>query len=356
MVTMPKKDEMSTSGENYIAFSEEDGLILWISFVAIPMVLHIVFTFLVTLYIVPLNARGSYCIVTCHPEPISSRENCTEEWLSKDTAIAKENLFSSYTAERTTQTEAEKKTAQPPITCSQWHTVTTFSSAGGRLQHSDSDVILDVPPDAIDHNVYVDIHSVVCANEERIRSLIRFPKDAVLVSPLVEYWAGWDFRFLCSVRISLPHCLPANPYLRSVRVYRVHRNLDGSVSVTRLRSTTVAGPAGSPKTNLQSKDSEAEELGNENGMAWEENATFHFSADGNLYVITNCFSGYVCVYCKKEQCPPVLEVLADADVKRKGGHTGKYSATVTLHVWDRRLNILDFRKVGRAICLYHSEF
>ena len=270
------------------------------------------------------------------------------------------------------------------IVCSRWQAALQFTNAGGTLQKPGSDVILHVPLDAVDKKSSVLICTAVCTDIDRINHVLNLPEEDVIVSPLVEYWAGRHFRFQHPVRINLPHILPPDYDLSNVRVYRAVKNSEGHVVVTRLRHLVDDGIHDDSDSSLNSREKSGTneqntrhptpyvKCGNVEGVVeekakptvddsekytarsfkdqpeaedvvWEENSYFQISSDGQVIISTDCFSCYVCTECKRSQALPVLLARAYGSHRREGG---RRLAKIYLYVWDRRLEISDFREVS----------
>ncbi|KAK7488211.1 hypothetical protein BaRGS_00020518 [Batillaria attramentaria] len=292
--------------------------------------------------------------------------------LDKDMGVLDENLLTSYTAASATQTEADHGQDAPlPICSPHWQASACFSSTGGSLRSRGSDVIMHVPPDAVERDEYVTVRVAVCANVDHVYRVLELSEEEYIASPLVEYWAGHDFRFKRPVRIHLPHALPPNPPLHLVRVYRVTRRHDGHLVVTRLRpgekpvNTDMPRGDDSDANQNEGPHDHADEGHEQPGAAasmpsargsdsaWsttgtlipldsDDTASFQLSSDGQLYVTTEHFSGYVCTYCRLQQRPPTLTIIASGE--RKRSQPGRQTARVKVHIGDKSLFISDFRK------------
>ena len=271
-----------------------------------------------------------------------------------------------------------------PIVCSRWHAASRFTHAGGALQKPHSDVILRVPPGAVDKECSVTICTAVCANVNRIEHVLNLPEEDVVISPFVEYWAGRDYRFKRPVTIVLPHVLPPDYDLSKVRVYRVVMNNAGPVVITRLRhvidndahndsdsSLNSRQTSGTNQQNAQeARHSESEniepvveesasstavipqEYGAQSfqdqpeaeDVVWEKSCCFRVSSDGQVYIYTDCFSGYVCTHCGRSlNQRPALYAMAYGRHRKLSG--GQRDAGIDLYVWDARTEITDFRQV-----------
>ncbi|KAK7473950.1 hypothetical protein BaRGS_00034779 [Batillaria attramentaria] len=106
---------------------------------------------------------------------------------------------------------AEMLEIPEPIFSRRWEAVSRFSNSGGTFRKSGSDVILDVPRNAVEEDLQVTIHTAVCTDTDRVRRVLKLPEDECVSSPVAEYWAGHEFRFKKPVTITLPHFLPPDP-------------------------------------------------------------------------------------------------------------------------------------------------
>lgn len=243
-------------------------------------------------------------------------------WLKKDATILPRNLM---TVDTETSVTLETGTP-PPIVCPRWQGSRVFSSTGGTWQQPGSDVILSVPPDAVERGESVRVQVGICADVNHIGRVLMLQEGEKIVSPLAEYWSGSDFRFRHSVRITLPHALPKDVDLSRVHVHRVTRDQAGNVVVTRLRNSL--------ENRTSSPDEHQADL-----------PYFNLSSTGELHVTTDCFSGYVCSYihCGLRQELPVLTVMVCGSYKKDGDNR---LVLIRTFVWDERLNIADFQRVG----------
>ncbi|KAK7462561.1 hypothetical protein BaRGS_00038390 [Batillaria attramentaria] len=248
-----------------------------------------------------------------------------------------------------------------PIFSTDWQIVDTLTSSGGIVRKEYSDAILTVPPDAIEEDSQVDIHTAVCTDVDRVRQVVKLSEDECVSSPVAEYWAGHEFRFKKPVTITLPHFLPPDPDPSLVRVYRVTRSPDGQFIVTRLNPGQLSdctpetgqsqdwnedeplkGADTSKASSAQSvQESEHTEKSTED-VVWEKTGYFWLSSADHITVITDHFSAYVCTYCGKDQGPPVLKAVACGSHDKNS--SGLWVVHISLHVWDRRLKMLDFQQ------------
>ena len=220
----------------------------------------------------------------------------------------------------------------PPVFCSQWDLIAPFDRAGGTLRKAKSDVILEVPRDAIPRDsLNVDVHMSVCVDIDRIQKSLNLPKSHFVASPLVEFWAGEGFRFLRPVQITLPYCPHPGVDSDKVVVYRATKNINGETILNKLK------PQAAEPGNLDFSQWSLEDT-----VRKESEAAYYVSGDGKLFITTDCFSGFVvCAYCGGENISlPMLTMF--------GSGTNKFQddnfqmASVHLHIWDTRLSIRDF--------------
>ncbi|KAK7477398.1 hypothetical protein BaRGS_00031374, partial [Batillaria attramentaria] len=245
------------------------------------------------------------------------------------------------TNERQSAQDTQNLTPLQPIFSTDWQIVDTLTSSGGIVRKEYSDAILTVPPDAIEEDSQVEIHTAVCTDVDRVRQVVKLSEDECVSSPVAEYWAGHEFRFKKPVTITLPHFLPPDPDPSLVRVYRVTRSPDGQFIVTGHKRGQFSDCK--PETGqVQSvQESEHTEKSTE-GVVWEETGCFWLSSADHITIITDHFSAYVCTYCGKDQGPPVLKAVACGSHDKNS--SGLWVVHISLHVWDRRLKILDFRR------------
>ncbi|XP_070199291.1 uncharacterized protein [Littorina saxatilis] len=271
----------------------------------------------------------------------------------------------------------------PPLVSMCWHYNATFHSEGGVLRKPGSDVILHVPPGAVNTDRPVVIHTAVCADVDRVHNVLGLSDEEQIVSPLAEYWAGPDFSFERPVCITLPLCLPPDPDLSLLRVYRVSRRQDGHMSVNRVKpkvddekddaqneadsnrsrrfvslsSATEKGQRPDVTEYAQTSPDEnrpearvmneanldhSEAAFHQDRLLSDERAFFHVTSKGQVEVTTDCFSGYGCAYCGRNQGPPVLIAMVNGSLERTSETT--LGADVDLYVWDKRIEVADFRE------------
>lgn len=270
-----------------------------------------------------------------------------------------------------------------PVFSEVWQFSEQFSSHGGQLQGPDSDVILSIPETAINdisdkessHGVSssspspsditsgiksndsekqdvttgvtdqndqvakgVRIYGAISTDLETVQRKLRLASTETISSPVAEYFAGENFTFHQPVCISLPHFLPPDINTSDVRVYQFHTDNTGEIVVERL---TLSKPNdNTPEERSDEPDSSiADDVVKRTGV-------FYFSEKGEINILTDHFSGYLCTQCKQELDPPHLRL------RLYGRHIQRNTRDVdlTLFIWDRRLDIRDFRKVSVLFC------
>ncbi|XP_070199210.1 uncharacterized protein [Littorina saxatilis] len=268
----------------------------------------------------------------------------------------------------------------PPIVSMSWQHKGTFGHTGGVLRKPGSDVILNVPTQALGPDNPVVIHTAVCADIDHVHTVLELADEEQVVSPLAEYWAGLDFSFQRPVCIMLPLCLPPDPDLSLLRVYRVSRRQDGHVTLTSIKlqennlsdcpsaqqeisnAHSVVGESyvlckDREKTEEADTDSDCSHRGSilldnkyqhsegqrqQVGYAWEESGHYEVSSEGQVLVTTDHFCGYVCVYCGRSQGPPELVAMVYGRHERMSSL--QRLASVDLYIWDKRVDTGDFRQ------------
>ena len=227
----------------------------------------------------------------------------------------------------------------PPIVSVHWQASWKVRPEGGCFRKTGSDVILQVPPKAVQDGGVV-VHAAICADVVRIRRLLSLSDDEQIVTPLAEYWAGQDFRFQNPVSITLPHFLPPDYDPDHVRVYHVTRTHDGRITLTRINEDPETGKVPEDgATTLDDSDVRMEEkhLGS---IQYEES---------HIQLFTDHFCGYVCTYCKKKmnkngKLRPELYVMGSGSLTATPDSV--YHLKVFASVWDRRIKVADFRQVN----------
>ena len=228
----------------------------------------------------------------------------------------------------------------PPIVSVHWQASWTVRSEGGCFRTTGSDVILQVPPKAVQEDGGVVVHAAICADVGRIRRLLKLSDDEEIVTPLAEYWAGQDFRFQSPVSITLPHFLPPDYDPDHVRVYHVTRTHDGRITLTRINEDPETGKVPEDgATTLDDSDVRLEE--NHSGCIQSE--------ESHIQLFTDHFCGHVCTYCEKKvkkngRLRPQLYVRASGSLTATPD--SRYRLEVFASVWDGRIKVADFRQVN----------
>ncbi|XP_025091541.1 uncharacterized protein LOC112562475 [Pomacea canaliculata] len=200
-----------------------------------------------------------------------------------------------------------------PIISPQWQISEDFPWSGGVLKATSYGVCLEVGQGAVDITDTVTIRGAVSTDLTNAYDVLPLPPDEVIVSPVVEFFAGFYFRFEKQVRIVLPHFLSSDLPGDLVRVYEFHSE-NGRIKCCRLQV-------------INTED--------------ENPATTGYLFCGSkreIHVFTNHFSGYVCTVCE-EACvgyykPP--EVSLRALAKHVLRCNGKREVMVRLDLWDSR--------------------
>ena len=227
----------------------------------------------------------------------------------------------------------------PPIVSVHWQASWTVRPEGGCFRKTGSDVILQVPPEAVQEDGGVVVHAAICADVGRIRRLLNLSDDEQIVTPLAEYWAGQDFRFQNPVSITLPHFLPPEYDPDLVRVYHVTRTHDGRIIPTRINED--------PETGKVPEDG-ATTLDDSDVRLEEKHPGCIQSEESHIQLCTDHFSGYVCAYCDKESKKygrprPQLYVMGSGSLTATPD--SRCHLDVFSHVWDERIKVADCRQV-----------
>ena len=228
----------------------------------------------------------------------------------------------------------------PPIVSVHWQASWTVRSEGGCFRKTGSDVILQVPPEAVQEDGSVVVHAAICADVVRIRRLLKLSDDEQIVTPLAEYWAGQDFRFQSPVSITVPHFLPPDYDPDHVRVYHVTRTHDGRIIPTRINED--------PETGNVPEDG-ATTLDDSDVRLEEKHPGCIQSEKSHIQLFTDHFSGYVCIYCdtevKKNGRPrPQLYVMGSGSLTATPD--SRCHLDVFASVWDGRIKVADCRQVN----------
>ncbi|XP_070191881.1 uncharacterized protein [Littorina saxatilis] len=254
--------------------------------------------------------------------------------IQKVSITPEENLLSSYSAARTTQTDRDPvQSVPPPVFCkeSSWQISGSFNSSGGFLQKAKSDVIVNVPQNAVPRGMYVDVYKSVCADVEHIQRALKLQDTHFVASPLAEFWAGEGFRFHKPVQITLPHCLPKGVDPSEVIVYRATKNLNGKIVLQEV-------------PNRQQQDSRANNLQTSRTKMHSPavESSYGISDDNKLLINTDGFSGYVCVHCKRKNKSSPTLLFVGAGANKSKANILLQTASIHVHVWDERLDVRDF--------------
>ena len=261
-----------------------------------------------------------------------------------------------------------------PIFASNWQFCRMLSSDGGDLQKPGSDIILQVPHEAVGKdNVWVSF--AVCADPVQVHhkmKALKLPNYEVIVTPLAEYTAGKEFVFQHPVTIKLPHWLPPDYDPDCVHVYHINHDDDGNIVATVL-----------DRTPEQTGDHEHQSKSDQAGTSrLEEEESYHttsevlakISAAGDtdadskkcmsfrieedhILISTDRFCAFVCTYCrkkKKEKQKDVPQLFVMASVS----YVSQTEVNISAHIWDQRINVEDCRQVNQQKGMYfhtHTE-
>ena len=222
----------------------------------------------------------------------------------------------------------------PPIVSVHWQASWTVRSEGGCFRKTGSDVILQLPPKAVQDGGVV-VHAAICADVDRIRRLLNLSDDEQIVTPLAEYWAGQDFRFQSPVSITLPHFLPPDYDPDHVRVYHVTRTHDGRITLTRINEDPETGKVPEDRaTILDDSDVRLE----------EKYLGCIQSEESHIQLFTDHFCGYVCTYCGT-QVKKNRRLRRELYVMGSGSLTASPDSAYYLDVF-ARVRVADFRQVN----------
>ncbi|GFO41946.1 hypothetical protein PoB_006845100 [Plakobranchus ocellatus] len=239
------------------------------------------------------------------------------EWLTKSISLDPKNVLSTYQASTGVQTE---DTVSPPTSKTflgtPWQFGGAFNSKGGVLQARKSDVVLSVPSGAVSKGQAVDIYGAIFTDTAEIRRKLEFPNIESLVTPVVEYLALPVNDFSRPLHLHLPHSLPAEFDIESVKVYTFSVDELGRVS-----------------TSCLSYRDQSYSLTNTDAY-WEK------SQDGSRIIITTShFSGYFCTLCKSTSLPSICTMIFGSHVQIS---QHRREIRIILYIWDRRLTIRDY--------------
>ncbi|KAK7475570.1 hypothetical protein BaRGS_00033203, partial [Batillaria attramentaria] len=197
-----------------------------------------------------------------------------------------------------------------------------FSSVGGQLQ-GDSDVILVVPENAIQHPDTVTIAGAVSVDLKTVHDKLGIDQDDVIVSPVIEYVTEReDFVFQKPVRVYLPHFLPSSFSPNDVSVYQFYKGEDGNIHTEKAVRV-------------------ADEDDVENAEYDGSGGTFCILETDNILVFMSHFSGVFSCFKSWVLGPPQLHL------RLYGEHIQRNTRDVDLDllVSDKRLTIRDFIKI-----------
>ena len=229
------------------------------------------------------------------------------------------------------QTQTSHCNTEPlpdPRFCDTWQEWDEVTSHGGSFTHPGSDIRLHIPAQAVEEGASVTVSKAVCTDLDLVHREFHLPQEEFIMSPVVEYHAGQNFRFQKPVLLALPHFLPPTFSQNKVKVYRCYRSESGQWTVETVQQHQ--------KDNLQSARQNLDHIG-----------SFCFAENKEIHISTTHFSIYFCTDCGKEYPPPDLymEVYAKYEVKQSGEKT----ASIRLYICDSRILIGDFKKVGNSI-------
>lgn len=207
---------------------------------------------------------------------------------------------------------------EQPAFSKSWQFEQDFSKEGGQLQGYNSDVVLSIPPGAIKKGPIVKVKGAVSTDLDRVHKQLRLSHNEKLVSPVIEYNAGFDYSFEKPVRISLPHFIPGEAPYSDVCVYWFNKTNAGF----RLQK---------PILQKLLPDTHEDQTGLQNGV-------FRFSEPGRIEIVVTHFCGFFCTHC--EERSPQLQM------RLYGSPCGITETEVIIYllVWDKRLDIKDFRE------------
>ena len=257
-------------------------------------------------------------------------------------------------------TATHPKECSSPMFSRKWQHVDTFNCDGGSFRKPGSDVILTVPVDAVEKGHDVDIATAVCADPLHVRQELKLSDDEEIVTPLVEYEAGDDFRFQCPVTIKVPHWLPQEFDPDCVRVYHISYDNNG-LATSALNRTSEKGNGQEHPSSSDPPGAVDQLAGDHKAQDGAENTTMlemPGSADAHkisgisfktetdyILIFTDRFCGFVCTYCgrktkNKRQHTPQLYVMGSVSV------VSPTQINVSAHIWDSRIKVADCRQVN----------
>ena len=220
------------------------------------------------------------------------------------------NLLSS-----STQTFS-KDDVPTPIISDSWQYSKELSSKGGVVQKINSDVRLEIPDGAIERGTDVTIYEAVNTDLQMTSKKLELPKGENIISPVAEFSAGPNLRFIKKVLITLPLLLPSTSKKDRVCVYQFDCNQEGQVQLRKLA--------------LRESVSKL------------ESDTYCFEQGNKIIIAVSHFSGVLCTRCGSECSPP--ELYLELFVGRLQKRENQWDVDVQLEIWDN--DIKDFREVG----------
>ena len=248
---------------------------------------------------------------------------------SRDSRKSYTNTVGSYESTKSTQTELfEDGSHDRPYFSGTWQICKEFTSQGGTLRAPRSDVRVEIPEDAVEEDIYVLLKGAICTDLDSVHRNFQLPDSEYIMSPVAEYSAGRGFQFQKPVRVVLRHFLPPTFSKDNVKVYQCRLLESGDWTIQAL--------------HLEEKDNRRRLL------TWKEyvqqTGVFYFAENSEIHVLTNHFSLYFCTDCGTNYPPPELwlEVHARHVIKE----ADERQVDVRLDIWDRRLQVQDFRQVG----------
>jgi hypothetical protein len=163
------------------------------------------------------------------------------------------------------------------------------------LHGDDSDVVLNIPPGAIEtlsgksadesHALHetagVAFHGSICTDLRTVHEQLNLEGHDRICSPVAEYFAGENFKFQKPVCINLPHFLSEDIDEKEIKVYQFHKQKSGKINITTLK----------PSTAFTRAD-ESEDGASDEG--------YYVLDKAEIKVFTSHFSGYFCTHCKRK--------------------------------------------------------
>ena len=252
-----------------------------------------------------------------------------------------------------------------PMFSRKWQYHSSFNSDGGTLRKPSSDVILDVPTQAVKQDDNVVISTAVCADPVAVHCCLKLEEDEEIVTPVAEYGADGDYQFQRPVTIKLPHWLPPDFDAECLRVYHIDRDQDGMLTTTVIdRTSEGSDNEDTPNSDPHLSEYQLQEELRRQGQAQQiptvlENQTttsrdtdtsmkscmwFRIEKDCIL-ISTDHFCGFLCTYCgkkiktKSKQTPQLYMIGSMSVVSHR-------RINISAHVWDERIKVADCRQVS----------